>query len=252
MGIVMNTAYLIMQEGLRRPFHGKILQMGKQDVYLSLEGLQQLAKHLSYPLKKLMDKEILLNQKDWAAPMKMISDTTFFRALGFSEVFSMDYSASEGADYIWDINNLVPGEHHEEYDVVFDGGTAEHVFSIPNFLLNVCLMASIMGRVIHDSPSSAVIDHGFYSIQPTLYNDFYQANNFEINTITVTKLEKERMLSHTAENLPYTPGMYDLHKTFVLDGKLYGTFCVATKRSEFKAMINPQQSLWARLVGKVS
>ena len=251
MGIVLNTAYLIMQEGLRRPFHGKILQMGKQDVYLSWDVLQNLAKHLNYPLRPLMDSEIQLNKKDWCIPMKMITDTSFFHALGFAEVLSMDYSSAEGADYIWDVNNLVPGEHHEKYDVVFDGGTCEHVFNVPNFLLNVCLMATVEGRIIHDSPTSALIDHGFYSIQPTLYHDFYGANNFEINKLCVGKQEKERMLTHTAEQLPYTPGMYDLHKTWALDGKIYGTFCVATKRSEFKAMITPQQSLWARLVSKV-
>ncbi|MEN6421043.1 MAG: hypothetical protein ABFD76_03775 [Smithella sp.] len=247
MGIVLNTAYMLMQEGLRRSFHGKILQLGKQDVYLSWECLQKVAKHLGYPLSPLMDWEIQLNQKDWCLPMKMITDTTFFRALGFSEVVSMDYSAAEGADYIWDNNNTVPGEYHEKYDVVYDGGTCEHVFNVPNFLSNVCLMSAIEGRVIHDSPSSAFLDHGFYSIQPTLYYDFYRANNFEVNKICVVKYAKERMLSHSAEQLPYTPGMYDLHKTWALDGKIYSTFCIATKRCVFKTLITPQQSIWARL-----
>jgi len=249
MGIVLNTAYMMMQEGLRRSFHGKILQMGKQDVYLSWETLQLLAKRLGYPLSPLMDWEIELNQKDWCIPMKMITDRTFFRALGFSEVFSMDYSAAEGAEYIWDSNNLVPAEHHEKFDVVFDGGTCEHVFNVPRFLQNICLMLVIGGRILHDSPSSGLLDHGFYSIQPTLYHDFYSVNNFEINNICVVRIDKERMLSHTAEQLPYTPGIYDIHKTWVLDGKIYATFCVATKRTKF-TMITPQQSLWARLAKK--
>lgn len=249
MGITLNTAYMIMQEGLRRPFNGKILQMGKQDIYLTWEDLQHVARHMGYPLRPLMERQIQLNQKDWCIPRKMITDTTFFRALGFSEVVSMDYSAAEGADHIWDANNPVPREHYEKYDVVFDGGTYEHVFNGPNFLLNVCLMSAVGGRIIHETPSSGVIDHGFYSIQPTLYFDYYQANSFEINKLCVIRSDKDTMLSTTMEQIPYTPGMYDLHKTWAIDGKTYSTFCIATKRREFKTMIIPQQSLWARLEG---
>jgi len=45
----------------------------------------------------------------------------------------MDYSDYEGAEIILDPNNIVLQEYHEKFDVVFDGGTCEHVFNVPNF-----------------------------------------------------------------------------------------------------------------------
>src|SRR5207249_3920994 len=98
---------------------------------------------------------------------------TFFKALGFSEVAAMDYSDFESARYIHDLNSSEPPEHLlENFDVIIDGGTIEHVFHIPNVLNSIHKMLRPHGRTIHMSPSSNHIDHGFYMFSPTLFWDF--------------------------------------------------------------------------------
>ena len=62
--------------------------------------------------------------------------------------------------------------------MIIDGGTMEHIFHIPNVLNNIYRMLRVGGRIIHISPSSNYVDHGFYSFSPTLFYDFYQTNKF--------------------------------------------------------------------------
>ena len=243
MGIPLNAAYLMMIDGVRKPYQGSVLQLGKQTILFPLEGLQNLANSINFKLHPLQDGEI--------QPGKWLSDTAFFHALGFSEVLSMEFGTDEGADYAWDLNNIVPANYHEKFDAIYDGGTLEHVFNVPNVLSNVCSMLKIGGRAIHENPASGLLDHGFYSIQPTLYNDFYRAQNFDINLLIVSRQDQALLHTHTAEQIIYTPGMYDFEKTWAIDGKrTYGTHCIATKANKFETMVIPQQSIWARSARK--
>jgi hypothetical protein len=249
MGILLNTACTLLLEHMRRPFQGSMLVLGKQDVYLSWESLQYIAMKMGAILKCLPENEIELSRKIWHIPNKYITDTTFFKALGFSEVVSMDCSGYEGAELIQDLNHIVPEKYFEGYDAIFDGGTCEHIFHIPNFLTSVCLMLRVNGRIIHDNPSAGLIDHGFYSISPTLYYDFYNANGFEINKLSVFKQDKDLMISSLFEEREYHAGEYDYHKCYLPDNKLYCTTCIATKLKAFENCRYPQQSIWSRTEG---
>lgn len=250
MGILLNTACSLMLEHKKRPFAGSILVLGKQDVYLSLNNLQFAAKQMGIELKALNPEEIEISKKPWCSNFKYITDTAFFKALGFTTVKSMDCSDYEGADYIWDMNNVVPEEYHERFDVIFDEGTCEHIFHIPNFLTSICLILKKGGRVIHDTPTAGLIDHGFYNISPTLYYDFYKANDFEINKISLFKQASHLVVSHMFEEIEYHPGDFDLHKCYLPDNKLYCTFCIATKVKDFQNCKVPQQSIWSRIAAK--
>ena len=241
MGIPLNTAYLMLMESARKPYSGKVLQLGKQTILFPYEGLKNLANHLNLSLPGGNGAE---------TTGRWMTDIEFFQTLGFSEVVSMEYGTTEHADYVWDLNDPVPPEFHEKFDAIFDGGTCEHVFNVPIFLSNVCSMLKIDGRVIHENPASGLLDHGFYSIQPTLYYDFYPAQDFAINALCVSKMDKDLRYTHTGIQVPYTPGMYDFENTWALEPRSYATFCVATKQSKFTKMVTPQQSIWARQANK--
>ena len=249
MGILYSYANMLMQEMKRKPFEGKLLVLGKQDVYLSWEDLKRVSNQAGVSLKSLPDDEIEINKKYWCAPRGFVTDTTFFKALGFEEVKSMDYSAYEGADYIQDLNQPVGKDYFECFDAIYDGGTCEHIFHIPNFLTSICSMLKIDGRIIHDTPSAGMLDHGFYLISPTLYYDFYKTNGFEINKLSLYRQQKEHMETHLFEEVTYHPGDYDYHKCYLPDNKLYITTCIATKMGAFDTIKVPQQSIWSRTNG---
>src|ERR1039458_2926109 len=55
----------------------------------------------------------------------------FFSAFGARQVHSLDASAFEGADFVHDLNCPVEENLKQRFDLVFDGGTLEHVFNLP-------------------------------------------------------------------------------------------------------------------------
>ena len=58
----------------------------------------------------------------------------------------IDFQLYEGSEIIVDLNEELPAELHEKYDIVFDGGSLEHVFDIALALQNLA-RAVTMGDI---------------------------------------------------------------------------------------------------------
>jgi SAM-dependent methyltransferase len=93
----------------------------------------------------------------------------FFQALGATTVNSLDATDYEGADRIHDLNQPIPPDWRESYDVVFDGGSLEHVFQFPTALLNALQLVKTGGRFIAYTPANNYFGHGFYQFSPELW-----------------------------------------------------------------------------------
>ncbi|HEY3761016.1 MAG TPA: hypothetical protein VGN23_04655 [Verrucomicrobiae bacterium] len=93
----------------------------------------------------------------------------FFRALGAVTVDSLDASGFEGATIIHDLNEPVSREYWEQYDLVFDGGTTEHIFDYPMALSNAMRMVKVGGTFITHVPINCWCGHGFYQLSPELF-----------------------------------------------------------------------------------
>lgn len=240
MCILVSSAILLMKEGKIRPFHGSLLQLGRQEIVLRLSDLRLLADFVGFQLFEPSGCEILdLNEK--------ITDDYFFKSIGFSDVLSVEYGVSESADYVLDLNNEVEEYLFNKFDLIYDGGTCEHIFNIPVCFSNICKMLKTGGRIIHEAGSSGTIDHGFYSMQPTLFYDFYITQNFLINSCKVVVLNKDSRFNSLAEEINYVSGMFDYDKTWALSNEnIYNTFFVASKEEYFEKIKTPQQSIWAR------
>lgn len=92
---------------------------------------------------------------------------------------SIDVSAYESASIIYDLNtNELPEDLKNKFDYIIDGGTFEHLFNIQNAFSNVIQMLKVGGKIFHYVPSNNYIDNGFYSYSPTLFIEYYEANNF--------------------------------------------------------------------------
>lgn len=184
MGISLSQARLLVRESKRRPFTGSVLQLGKQNVGFSELAMRKVANEEKYNLS--MDcVNILQNQ---VIDGSDLDDIRFFNLLGFTSIDSLDIDAFEGASIIHDMNVPVSTELMTlgKFDLVFDGGTMEHVFHTPNFLANCCNLVKNNGRIIHAVPID-LFNHGFHNFSSTLLEDFYSANNFSINYVLVIR-----------------------------------------------------------------
>lgn len=87
----------------------------------------------------------------------------------------IDFQTYEGSELLVDLNRRVPVEMEQRYDAVFDNGTSEHCFNFPQVLMNSHLITKVKGFIRHAVPINWP-NHGFYSLSPTVFHDFYGDN----------------------------------------------------------------------------
>ena len=197
MGIPYEGARRILATVRRLGLSGEALTLGRQTILFTLDDLFQLfsertlngellyscytAERLRPILDELMAKDELLSSDPVNRRAKYISDRAFFRLIGFDSLMALDKSNYESADILYDLNLAEPpAELAGRFAMVYDGGTIEHVFHLPNVFRNVFHFLKIDGVVMHDAPTNNYIDHGFYQISPTLLVDYYCANRYFI------------------------------------------------------------------------
>jgi hypothetical protein len=117
----------------------------------------------------------------------------FFRFLGAQDIQSMDASAYQNASLIHDLNLPIPSKYKEQYSVVYDGGTLEHIFGFPTALGNCMSMVSIGGHILGVSPLNNYVGHGFYQFSPELFFRILSVENgFQIKVLLLSEFESSR------------------------------------------------------------
>jgi hypothetical protein len=175
MGLDINSALFLISASKQGVNFGDVLMVGRQGLNV-------------YPAK--MAKELARNglptgpfpkagpECAWAEPL--------FEALGAKTISSLDASDFEGARFVHDLNQPIKPELHEKFDVVFDGGTLEHVFNFPVALKSCMEMLRVDGRLFIHNCANNMCGHGFYQFSPEL---FFRAlspeNGFEVERIYV-------------------------------------------------------------------
>lgn len=233
-GIARTCAELLLVEHARAPFTGAVLQLGRQSLEADGAGLRHLAARASAPLGPVADGPL--------------DDGAFFRALGFDAVSALDVSGFEWADVLHDLNAPLPAELHGRYDFVFNGGSLEHVFHLPNALGCVFDALKVGGRAAHLAPASNLIEHGFYSFSPTLFHDYHQANRWRI---VAPYIFQARSFSDPWTVYRYAPGALAaladrFHDVRVSGVTIAGIFFIVEKTAETTRDAIPQQGQYVQ------
>ncbi len=77
----------------------------------------------------------------------------------------------------------------KKYSTVINHGTLEHIFNPAQVLKTMHDHCAVGGLLIHESPFAGWIDHGFWTIQPTLYFDLAAANQYQMVFMAVNQIE---------------------------------------------------------------
>jgi hypothetical protein len=77
----------------------------------------------------------------------------------------------------------------ETFDICINHGTAEHIFNIAQVFRTMHDHTVDGGLMIHESPCTGWIDHGFYCLQPTLFYDIAAANCYEIVMVALEHID---------------------------------------------------------------
>lgn len=106
---------------------------------------------------------------------------SFFKLLGARQISSLDASDYEGSEIIHDLNNPIADSYKSKFDLVFDGGSLEHIFNFPVAIKNCMDLIEIGGHYVSLTPANNFMGHGFYQFSPELYfRVFNPTNGFKL------------------------------------------------------------------------
>ena len=163
----------------------RVLTLGRQSVILQPWDVNAWRNTSGGKLKF----DSFLNRYDDAS-----AGEELLKNLGASSVSSMDVSAYEGASIVHNLNQPIPEDLKLSFDVVYDGGTLEHVFDYPVALCNALSMVKEGGWFLSITPSNMWCGHGFYQIGPDVFRAIInESNGFELSLMAfaVSSYQKE-------------------------------------------------------------
>jgi hypothetical protein len=181
MGIVAPLAEMIFREHARRKITGRVLTIGRQTTYLDVDGLFRLLEKYSIlpPPGFALEYDPTNGKANHWNPKPIISDRTFFHALGIESFDVLDISAYEGANIVRDLSLPdLPRELEGKFDFIVNGSCLDNMFDPAAGMRNLSKLLTVGGRVVH-------MEHGsnyngpFLIFTPPWFTDYYIANAFK-------------------------------------------------------------------------
>lgn len=110
--------------------------------------------------------------KRWHSwPGDVLDTEDFFKALGLEALF-VDRAEIRGREVVADLNTATLPRG---CGLIIDPGTSEHVFNVGHLFSEIVQSLEVGGIVMHTNPLN-MPNHGFWSVNPTAFADFYAAN----------------------------------------------------------------------------
>ena len=178
MGITPLHARLIVLEHKRRPLPSTVHLLGRQTVYLTVEGAVKLIRACGVEPQKTSVELDVQTRGAAALQSEYISDRMFFSMLGVEKIVAIDYTNYEGAEVIIDLNVPLPDLHVGSIDFLFGGSVLDNIFDPATYMINVSKLLRTGGRVFDQNVISQV-HHPYLLVTPAWLLDYYVVNRFK-------------------------------------------------------------------------
>jgi len=136
-----------------------ILTLGRQQIHISTNDINHLL--CKYNFSSLVNK---YNVYDYS---ENLFRNLYEEKCKYIYVDSMDNSDYEGASIIHNLNN--PFNSSKKYQYIYDGGTIEHIFNIPQVIENIIDMLDINGLFVSITCNNNFSGHGIYQFSPEFF-----------------------------------------------------------------------------------
>lgn len=150
---------------------GSCLSAGYPDLLVKMSDI-------AHGLKPRADTAQAQHMHSW--PHEMADSRDVFAIMGLS-LRVIDRAKLQGCEDVVDLN--VP-QDLGEYDLVIDPGTSEHVFNVPQSLVNLAQAVKV-GGVISQALPVSMHNHGYWNVTLAGLNDFYEQNGFAIEDMLI-------------------------------------------------------------------
>jgi SAM-dependent methyltransferase len=197
-----------LQEQNLFPRGGDLLEIGEANWYGDI-GLDQLRADIARfapPERQAALLEMLAaaeRRGDVRAQWDM-AKVFWHTFLSPASITAIDFDGTEIAHKL-DLNQ--PIDIGQRFDIVHNAGTLEHVFDIAQAFRNMHNLTRPGGVMIHHAPFVGWVDHGFYALQPTLFWDLAEANNYHVAAMVYAEVAPPRL-----ESLPSREAILEMAK----------------------------------------
>jgi hypothetical protein len=162
-----------------------ILSLGYPDLLISPAFVERFFPQLSgVKIPTRSDSEVVARGHGRPPGTVFYDAFAFFEALG-GKLTVIDFADLGHGEKVVDLNQPLsqnrrdPQSWHNRFDIIIDPGTIEHCFNVATAMENIVSMLRASGFVFHQDAISFP-NHGFFSLSPTFFVDFYASNGFEI------------------------------------------------------------------------
>ncbi|MEZ5566183.1 MAG: hypothetical protein R3F24_12020 [Gammaproteobacteria bacterium] len=139
MAILKSAARLISREHAHYQFRGPALTLGVPEIYATTDEITAWSREYlgAEPAWNIDEVEISTNR--FGKRLSWVKARSFFQDIGIGQLDSLDI---EGCEYVpeilHDLNTPLPDQFHNQYGLIFDPGTLEHVFDILHLPAKYC------------------------------------------------------------------------------------------------------------------
>ncbi len=191
MGIDRDVAEFLLHAHSMDVAFDSMIMIGRQNLYASRVQLCQLLDGHGKAVTPEARARFQRSESPYAEE--------FLSCIGAKQIDSMDFSEFEGATLTHDLNRPIPDHLNRKFDVVFDGGSLEHVFDVRTGFRNCMNMVKVGGHFLGVSPANSFMGHGFYQFSPEFFFEvFAEQNGFRTRQIILCEYGKKRWYEVTA------------------------------------------------------
>ncbi len=156
----------------------RVLTIGRQQFYITPEDLHGLLVRNQRPCSMENTRKLWNQEKGYCEP--------FLSFIAAGEVLSMDISSYENATILHDLNQPLPAQWDEQFTLVMDCGSLEHVFQYPTAMANCMRAVKTGGHLLIVTPANNQMGHGFYQFSPELlFRSLSPANGFQMTRMLI-------------------------------------------------------------------
>jgi hypothetical protein len=178
MAFVRAAVKLLLRERSSYNYLSPVLCLGVPEVYVTFEELDRWSRELSGQPAAMSAADAEVTSHPTGQRLGWVSSRTFFKALGFDQVVTVDIPGAEHSpEMLHNLNDSFPASMRGRFRLVLDPGTTEHVFDVKGCFTNIVRALKVDGIVVHQLPIY-MYNGGYYSMNPIALHDFYRANGF--------------------------------------------------------------------------
>jgi len=176
-----------------------IVTIGRQKIGCSYNDIKKILSKYNLVFDQIVLKNELEKENFYCEPILKI--------LGALHIDVIDVSNYEFANLHYDLNKFIPKQLEENYSLVIDSGSSEHMFDVKTSQKNILSLVKKGGHLMQILPTNNESGHGFYQFSVSFFIELlssnngykilklfsYRTNSRKIYEVLISRIENERV-----------------------------------------------------------